>query len=236
MVSFSTCVIFYVNGRYRIPVWPLLIPPAAVGIDRLVEWSRTNPTTAHPNRKFVGAAALVGGVALIGLSLAVELSRAQMVIGWHNWGVASARASLDDEAVRAYEEVLAIRAGHVPTLENLSRLYLKRRDAGRAEATLNRLVRHAPDSYWAHKGMADLRFQQMDWAGARRAAERALAIRPGNRQTLLILAGASVRLHDYESACPLLERLDQVETLDGSFHAMLNACRRMQRAATRSES
>jgi predicted Zn-dependent protease len=158
-----------------------------------------------------------------------------MVIGWHNWGVASARASLDDEAIRAYEKVLAIRAGHVPTLENLSRLYLKRRDADRAEAILNQLLRHAPNSYLVHKGMADLRFQQMDWPDARRAADRALAIRPGNRQAQLILAGASMRLHDYESACPILERLDQVETLDGSFYAMLNACRRLQRAATRPE-
>jgi hypothetical protein len=236
MVSFSTCVIFYVNGRYRIPVWPLLIPPAAVGIDRLGEWSRTYSTTAHPNRKLACAAALVAGIALIGFSWPVDLSRSQTVIGWHNWGVASARASLDDEAARAYEKVLAIRAGHVPTLENLSRLYLKRRDADRAEAILNRLLRHAPNSYVAHKGMADLRFQQMDWPGARRAAERALAIRPGKRQALLILAGASVRLHDFESACPILERLDQVERLEGSFHAMLNACLRIQRAAARLES
>ncbi len=235
IASFSTCVIFYVNGRYRIPVWPLLIPPAAVGIDRLGEWSRTDSSTAHPNRRFAGAAAFVAGIALIGFTLPVDLSRPQMVIGWHNWGVASARASLDDEAVRAYEKVLAIRAGHVPTLENLSRLHLKRRDADRAEATLNRLLRHAPNSYLVHKGMADLRFQQMDWPDARRAADRALAIRPGNRQAQLILAGASIRLHDYESACPILERLDLVETLDGSFYAMLNACRRLQRAASRPE-
>jgi hypothetical protein len=44
-----------------------------------------------------------------------------------------------------------------------------------------------------------------------------------------------MRLHDYESACPILERLDQVDTLEGSFYAMLNACRRLQRAATRPE-
>jgi Tfp pilus assembly protein PilF len=108
--------------------------------------------------------------------------------GWNNVGIAEARLGRPDAAVKAYRRAIGLDGTLAAARTNLGGLYLAQNDLDAARAQLDAAVRIAPSSAHAHYALALARLRSGDRAGARQAAQRAVALRAGWKAAEELLA------------------------------------------------
>ncbi|MFH1262452.1 MAG: hypothetical protein V1495_03270 [Pseudomonadota bacterium] len=170
-VSFATCMLFYVNGRYRLPIWPILVFLSVLGLEEGVK-RRKEP---------VVWLVLLALPAMIWIGWRVPTAPRTQVTGWHNWGTAWEHFGFVERALPSYRNALAIDPGHRPTLENMSRVYLAVPRIDRAKTVLTELITRHPDSFVGHNNLAVVYLLERTWDEAISEATIALRLRPGNK-------------------------------------------------------
>jgi tetratricopeptide (TPR) repeat protein len=221
LITFATCFIFYVNGRYRVPVWPLLLVPSTLGAARLWQESRAKEwRRSVPNLLLAGLCSL-----LLWSGAKNVVTKPMELTGWHNVARAYEHVNDWDQAILNYEKVLKIYPIQRHTLEHLSRIYLRRRQLGKAETTLRILLRYHQDSHIGHNSYSELFLRKRDWQGARGAARRALRLRPNWHPALANYGEASFRLRQLGEACPSIQEVIESYPDRRDLREMLNVCK-----------
>ncbi|UCE87638.1 MAG: tetratricopeptide repeat protein, partial [Deltaproteobacteria bacterium] len=198
--AMATCLLFYVQTRYRLTAWPLLIPFASIGLERGLGALRAD--AGEPVRTRV-LAALALLLCLVSIASAVrqDLTASDRVSGWLNWGGALERSGDADAALHAYERILSIEPNSRYALENLSRFHLDRDELEAARRRLFALVAAHPDSAVGHNNLAVLYMREGNWEAARRSALRSVQLRPTEVSGYANLAKANLALGRLEEAC-----------------------------------
>jgi predicted Zn-dependent protease len=182
---------------------------AAFGVERVIsEWQRKSRRNRGENPRIVYGVSLLIGAVLVFSSIPNPISPTDAIAGWHNWGVSSSRINLFHEAEEAYQHVLNIAPGHVPTLENLSFVYLKQQNYKDAETTLTTLTKVDPSSYLGQLRMADLKARRGKWDESLVYARRAQALRPDELAPKEQEAEALFVTGDRKTACPMLKEIE----------------------------
>lgn len=162
-------IAFFVLGRFRAPLVPVLAVLAAGGIG----WLRATASAGAWGRAG-GAAAAVAALALLLTTYPAWLDgvrRSSLAISYHNYGGARAAAGDTDGAVAAYERAVAIDAEAVPaSLRALGDVYLARGQYDRAETAMRRVLALRPDSRSAQEALARLERARQSGAPASAAA------------------------------------------------------------------
>jgi len=126
----------------------------------------------------------------------------------------------DPEGARAsYEEAVVLRPDDWITIDNAGDFYFKRLDFESAVSFFRRLVELRPDTAWAWSNLGGALFRLGDWAEARVAMERSVAIGPtyeglSNLGTLEFYEGR------YAEAVPFFEQALAID--DGDWQAWNN--------------
>jgi tetratricopeptide (TPR) repeat protein len=145
LIYLATLLPFFVIGRLRVQVVPVMAVLAAAGVLWLVQRLRAGDAKALA----------IGGVVLAACAPAVLIRPDWMAqrhdsvvaIDWYNLGSVLARSGDPDGAVRAYEHAVDTNAASVPAaLRALGTHYQERGDLPRAEATMRRVLELRPDS------------------------------------------------------------------------------------------
>ncbi len=208
--SFATCVVFYVNNRYRAPAWPIFLVAALFGFQHVFhEWKRKAKEQGGEPRVTYTIALLIGVIMVIA-AIPNAVSPVEALTGWHNWGVASSRMNLFPQAERAYQEVLKIAPEHVPTLENLSYVYLQQQRYSDAESVLKTLTKVDPNSYLGQLRMADVQSRRGQWQESIEYARQAEKLRPSEVEPKEIESEALFMSGRRDQACPLLSELIKI--------------------------
>jgi len=200
-------VIFFVNGRFRVPLAPLACLFAAHGAHRVA---------LHLARRRWGMLslrlpALAGLVLLCNTNWfgvrAVDEAR-------QSWVVGSALAELGrmDEAMHRFQEALRREPDNPVTLADLGSLLLRRAkagDAALAASRFGRAVQVAPDYVpaWLGLGMCHLADPASpDEDAARRCFDTALRLAPDHPPALVYLGEWHLRRNELAKATELLQR------------------------------
>jgi hypothetical protein len=200
--AMATCLLFYVQTRYRLTAWPLLIPFASVGVQTLYRGLRGASPGASRRTRGLWAAATLLCVALIAIGIRQAPTRTDRLSGWLNWGGSLERSGAPDaEVLRAFERVLEIDPRSRFGLENLGRFHLERGDLEAARRRLFALVASHPDSSVGHNNLSVLYMREGNWEAARRAAQRSVQLRPTDVSGYANLAKANLELGRVDEAC-----------------------------------
>lgn len=145
---FLSHVPFFVAGRYRVPLLPILWLAAGAGVADLVHlWRTRGPRAAAPWLLALAALLAAAHAPLV----AYTPDRAQ----WHfQRGDAFRRLGELDAAIGEFEAALAANAQHLAARTNLGGALLVRGDVPRALEALREAVHSAPDSVEARTDYA----------------------------------------------------------------------------------
>jgi tetratricopeptide (TPR) repeat protein len=98
---------------------------------------------------------------------------------WNNLGIAETHLGQVDEAIAAYRKAISLDDSLAAARANLGGLYLGRNELSAAQAQLDAAARVDPGSAHVQYVLALVRLRTGDRAGARKALERAVALRAG---------------------------------------------------------
>jgi Flp pilus assembly protein TadD/4-amino-4-deoxy-L-arabinose transferase-like glycosyltransferase len=144
LALFAGLLVFYVFGRYRYPVVPLLVLFAGSAVARITGWWR-----GAPARQRAGAVAMVAAVAVVSHWPVLPVGPMQAATRY-NLGYAFESTGRTADAIREYEAALELEPDTAMAHSNLSMLLLARGDRAAAEGHAREAVRLAP-------GMAEAR-------------------------------------------------------------------------------
>jgi tetratricopeptide (TPR) repeat protein len=214
-VAFSvSVVIFFVTGRHRLPVAPLLCAFAGLAVDRLVGLAR-----AGDRRRLAGLIALVLGAALLcNLNPTLGGSRSsgglfsipEEYLGYANQhnslaGLLLEREQFDAAAAEA-RKGLAIMPGHPPALHlKLAQALMGLGDNAGAIVVLERGLERHPEHPRMATVLGSLRFKKGDAPGARSVLEKAVRIDPGIPRAWNTLGLARYELGEAEGGLAALQ-------------------------------
>jgi tetratricopeptide (TPR) repeat protein len=137
-----------------------------------------------------------------------------------------------DEALRVLDEALVIAPRFAPALDMKARALQSMGELDGARAHFERAAEADPTDVAGLTGLAGLAIVSGDWEGARTAAERVLARRPGRGEAIWILARAALGQGDFAAAEPhlstLLARPDLAPLARGEALLALGEARRGQ--------
>ncbi len=199
-------VLFFVLDRYRLPVVAALLPFAAAAPLWIVDRFR-----ARRLRPALGGLALVVGCSLLSawpVRRPGNTTQAQSLVN-----LAAVRFSAGDtvEAVRLFEQALAVQPGHAEASRNLGIILYGRGDIGRSAELLGQARKADSTNPMTryYLGMVSSRLGQFDSAAAEFAA--ALRLRPGEPRYRFELATVLQRLGRYAEA---LAHYDTIRAAD----------------------
>ncbi|NTW01063.1 MAG: phospholipid carrier-dependent glycosyltransferase [Oscillochloris sp.] len=156
-----TTLIFHVELRYRLPLYPALLPYAGMTLAHLGRWRVAN------NPRWPA----IGGLLAAGLCLALTLLHTNYPtlawrLGWKHWNLAQAEAALADGNVQtarqAADAALARDDGSALARVDLARASLLAGDKAGAHIQLNEATSALPAHPYAHLLRGDLLRQQGD--------------------------------------------------------------------------
>jgi tetratricopeptide (TPR) repeat protein len=110
------------------------------------------------------------------------------------------------QAVAAFQEALALWPENAEALVRMGEQLLALRRDAEAAATLERAVTAAPDSYWAHRLLAEARERQGRMEAAIAAYRKAVAINPDEPETYALLGDVLVAAGDRAGAIAAYEQ------------------------------
>ncbi|MFQ5849007.1 MAG: tetratricopeptide repeat protein [Candidatus Binatia bacterium] len=185
-LAFSVAL-FYVFGRYRFPLVPLLAIFAAAGVVEgfalFREWK--------VRRGLACAAVLLLAVAVVHLPLIGNA--APSAAGYNNLGNALAKQGSIDQAVEAYQQALQVEPRYAPAHYNLGNLFARQGKLNEAMHHYQEAVRILPDFAEAHNNLGNVLAKRDELEEAIQHFRRALELSPGRSGIHLNMANALAR-------------------------------------------
>ena len=229
-------VLFFVTGRYRLPVVPPLLLYASYALTRL---------RLMRGRQL--ALALGGGAALVAALNAGAAAMNREGDAEENvyLGSAYAEEGLLANALRRYDRALALQPAHEIALDDAGTVYARKGNYRRAAASWERLLEHYPDRLDVRSRLAELSWQAGNYASAARHYESLSRERPDRAILHARLAQALSQTGDLEGAAkayrqaleldpealPLYRQLLQLEMHRGDYGAALPNVKALEQRA-----
>lgn len=209
---------YFIAGRFRVPILPVLLLYAAVAVAALVEMIQSDRRGE--------AAAWLGG--LLALYLLVGANWAghqpQEANYYYFRGLAFSQSGRHEEALKELARALQRRPAHAPTLQLVTRLLLVTGHAKDAAPMLDLLLQLEPDNVDALYQHAMLLGQEQKLDEAEALLARAAALAPDRADVLGSWAVTLGSLGRYEDAAPRAERALEIgSALPASFREGLAA-------------
>jgi len=170
-LAFSVAM-FYVFGRYRYSVVPLLFPFAAAALVEAVALARS----ANAKRLLIPLGIWAAATVVV-LWPVIEKGEPTGA-GYNNLGNALAEAGRDDEALAVYEKALARNRDNLSAHYNLGNLYLKRNQLDRARSSFERVLEINPEHAQAWNNLGTVHGHSGERARALSCFERAVLSDP----------------------------------------------------------
>lgn len=174
LTYFAAHVPFIIAGRYRVPLVPLLMLPAAWGVRYAWELAR---------QRDVRRLQVAGLVWLLAWALATRNAAGYQpnIARWHyDRGVVSRMRGETAASRAAFAEALKLNPEMTAAHLMLGRSLAESGDAAGARQHFEAILRTAPDHFMAYYYLGVLEAQQGQWPAAVARLERALALDPGN--------------------------------------------------------
>ena len=204
-------VLFFVTGRYRLPVIPPLLLFAGYALMRL---------------RLLRGRQLAGGLALptalvVGLNVGIPAMDMKGDSQEHVY-LASAYAAegLLANALRHYEQALEMEPTHEIALDDAGAVLARRGDFRRAAASWERLLHHYPDRTDVRFRLAAMSLDTGDYARAERHFEHLTAEEPGRAILHARLAQSRSHLGDLDGAAAYRRAL-QLDPMALPLHRQL---------------
>ena len=169
----ATLLLFYIFGRYRLPLVPILLLFAAAGVAALGELVRSRAW-----RELALALGLTAGMAVLANWPLLD-ERYMESVTRYNLANELAKLGLADRAIEEYEEAIELHADNALANHNLGVLLARKRKFGTAQRYIERALEIAPDYAEAHINLARVKLDSYDPAGAIESYRKGLALEPG---------------------------------------------------------
>ncbi len=196
----ASVAVFYVFGRYRYPLVPLLTLFAGAGIVesyrlyRQQAWRALAPT----------AALAIASAVLINWPLQ-KVSGAGAA-GYNNLANALAKQGQTDEAIKAAEQALKVQPDFAIAHYNLGNLYVQRGRLDLAQRHFEEALRLLPNYAEAHSNYGQLLAERGDLAAGVAYFQKAIALNPSVSRAHLNLGVALAKTGRMEEAIAPLQR------------------------------
>ena len=169
---FLSVILFFVAGRYRVPIMPILLLFSAVAVVWLIRTIRA--------RKFGHVAA---GLALMLLLIVFFRSNPTGYVPnpgtWHlRTAMAHTAAGNNVKAEAAYRNALQSGANPSVAYANLGRIYINRGDIKKGITYYRKGLQHNPNSSIIHNNLGYELYRQGELAEARQHFEQAIKLNP----------------------------------------------------------
>jgi Tfp pilus assembly protein PilF/4-amino-4-deoxy-L-arabinose transferase-like glycosyltransferase len=196
--------LFYVFGRYRFSLVPLLVLFAGAGLIELARCVR--------QRAWRGA--LLGLCVLIVLGSALNwpgpVSGAGAA-GYNNLANAYAKQDRVDAAIKSAERALEVDAGFAVAHYNLGNLYMRQGNLAQAQKHFEAALKSLPNYAEAHSNYGQLRAEQGDIEVGLEHFRRAVALNPGLSRAQFNLGVALAKQGNPRAAAGPLEAAVKLE-------------------------
>ncbi len=205
-------VLFFVTGRYRLPVIPplLLFAGYAVTRLRLLRGRQLVRTVAPIVALTVGLNAGVPAVA--------EEGNAQEYV---YLGQAYVSEGMLANSIRQYQRALALEPAHEIALEDMGTVHARRGEYREAAESWERLLHHYPDHLRVRRYLAELSFRAGDYARAARHYEPLTRAAPDRAILHARLAQARSHTEDLDGAVAAYRRALQLDPEALPLHSQL---------------
>lgn len=229
-------VLFFVTGRYRLPVIPSLLLFAGYALTRL---------RLLRGRQLVRAVIPLG-LLMVGLNagvpVAAEDGNAQDYV---YLGQAYAGEGMLANALRQYQRALEIEPTHEIALEDMGTVHARRGEYPQAARSWQQLLDDHPDHLRVRRYLAELSFQESDYVAAARHYQALIAVAPDRPMLHARLAMARSHTGDLDGAVavyrraleldpealPLYRQLARLEIRRGNYAAALPQVRALAERA-----
>jgi tetratricopeptide (TPR) repeat protein len=190
----ASVAVFYIFGRYRFPLVPLLALFAGAGIARVYEMIKT--------RRFLwlSGATLAAVVTVIVVRIPVKGPPGPTVSGYYHLARAFARIGKTDEAIGAYQKALQLDPRDAVLHYNLGSLLGMQGNVEQSRLHLEQAVKFNPNYAEAHSNLGNVYLLLGKVKDASASYRKALEIDPGFDDTRFNLGMALLRDGEFKAA------------------------------------
>jgi tetratricopeptide (TPR) repeat protein len=213
--------VFYVFGRYRFPLVPLLALFAGAGLIELASFWR--------RREWRGSLPAVILLLVTGLAINWPWQRNAGAAGYNNLANAYAKQGKLAEAIKSAERALEVEPGFAVARYNLGNLYAQRGDFISAQKHFEAALKLMPNYAEAHSNYGQLRAERGDFAIGMAHFKKAVALNPSLSRAQLNLGvalakqgNAAAAIGPLEAAAKLDPQSAQASFYLGSVYASEN--------------
>ena len=186
--------VFYVFGRYRFPVIPILALFAGAGIARLYEFAKAK------RFGWLCGAAAAAILAWFVVRLPVMGAPGPTVAGYSNLARMFARTGKPDEAIANYQKALQVDPQNAVAHYNLGSLLGMRGNVEQSKLHLEQAVRFDPNYAEAHSNLGNVLLLLGNTKEASASYRKALELNPGFDDTRFNLGMALLRGKEFNGA------------------------------------
>ncbi len=192
-VAFSV-VLFYVFGRYRFPLVPLLVVFAGAGLVEACALFRE----CRVRWGLACAAVLLAAAAVVHWPITGKA--APSAAGYNNLGNALAKQGRIDQAVKAYQQALQVKPTYAQAHYNLGNLFVPQGKFAEAMRHYQQAVRILPDFAEAHNNLGNVLAKQGELEDAIQHFRLALELSPRLSEVHFNLVDALTRQGELDEA------------------------------------
>jgi tetratricopeptide (TPR) repeat protein len=192
--------VFYVFGRYRYPLVPLLVLFAGAGVVEVYRLCRQ-----QARRALVPASAVALAIALL-INWPLQKESGAGPAGYNNLANALAKQGNVEEAIRAAEQALKLHPDYEIAHYNLGNLYMRLGRLDLAQGHFEEALRLSPNYADAHSNYGQLLAERGDLTAGIEHFHKAIALNPSVARAHLNLAVALAKTGRLDEAIEPLQR------------------------------